>query len=159
MEVGAWDWTLVTVMQLVVAIITFLAVIAALFIGVSSLIQTKRLKHEDIKQRMLNEIIEWAECIVECSWPKGQQPKDFMEDFNKIRVWFEDVNKLIKDMVSFRRFLEITIPKISISYNPNLTNKQLDEINSSLKKEYSGLMNSAKNVLSKCSEIKVNQII
>jgi hypothetical protein len=40
--------------------ITLAAVIVALILGVSSLIQTQRLQKRERKERLLNEIIEWA---------------------------------------------------------------------------------------------------
>ena len=63
MEVGAWDWTLGTVIQLVAAITTLLAVIVALYIGVSSIRQTRDIQKRERKERLLNEIIEWAEKV------------------------------------------------------------------------------------------------
>ena len=46
MEVGDW--------------ITLGAVVVALTIGVTSLLQTQRLQKSERKERLLNEIIEWA---------------------------------------------------------------------------------------------------
>jgi hypothetical protein len=52
MEVGDW--------------ITLGAVIVALGLGLSSLIQTQRLQKRERRERLLNEIIEWAVDVLEC---------------------------------------------------------------------------------------------
>lgn len=50
--------------------ITLLAVLVALGIGVSSIIQTNRLKKAEKKERLLNEIIDWASEILYLTTPQ-----------------------------------------------------------------------------------------
>lgn len=40
----------------------------ALALGITSLVQTKRLQQRDRKERLLNEIIGWAEDVKRCGW-------------------------------------------------------------------------------------------
>ncbi len=64
MEVGDW--------------ITLAAVLVALGLGVSSLIQTQKLKERERKERLLNEIIEWALDVAKCgSTVNIQSPQPF----------------------------------------------------------------------------------
>lgn len=46
---------------------TFLAVVVALGIGVTSILHTNSLQKKERKERLLNEIIEWAVDIVKCA--------------------------------------------------------------------------------------------
>jgi len=73
MAVWLKEWALV-----ISAGITFLAVIVALGIGISSLIQTKRLQQSERRERLLNEIIEWALDVAKCgSTVNIQSPQPF----------------------------------------------------------------------------------
>ena len=59
--------------------ITLAAVVVALGIGLSSLIQTQRLQKRERKERLLNEIIEWATSIFDATSEveiKQESPKE-----------------------------------------------------------------------------------
>jgi hypothetical protein len=60
MDIGLWlkDWA--TPLS---AIATLAAVIVALGLGVASIVQTQRLQKRERRERLLNEIIEWAEDV------------------------------------------------------------------------------------------------
>jgi len=52
--------------------ITLVAVIVALGLGLSSLFQTQRLQKRERRERLLNEIIEWAIELNKCAWESGR---------------------------------------------------------------------------------------
>ena len=57
--------------EIVLAVATFLAVIAALGVGVMSLRQTKDIQRRQYRQNSLDEVIAWARDIIECEAKYG----------------------------------------------------------------------------------------
>lgn len=56
------------------ASLTLIAVVVALIIGVASLVQTKRIQKGERKQRLLNEIMDWANDVLMCGSEMHVQP-------------------------------------------------------------------------------------
>jgi len=73
MEVGDW--------------ITLAAVIVALGLGLSSLIQTHMLQKRERKERLLNEIIEWASNITKVEWYKDYPSMFNIQDKEKLKAF------------------------------------------------------------------------
>ncbi len=90
-NVIANSWTIAGV------IASFLVAFIALFLGVMSLRQTKRLQEEEKKQRLLAEIIEWAEYI------KNASVTPDVSGSQEVR----DVNILMRYGTSFSKGLSI----------------------------------------------------
>lgn len=55
--------------DLILAILTFVAIVVALGIGVTNIRRTKSIQETERKQRLLNEIIEWALDVNNCEAP------------------------------------------------------------------------------------------
>jgi len=53
--------------DLVLSVLTFVAILIALSIGVANMLQTKSIQKMERKQRLLNEIIDWAKDVINCS--------------------------------------------------------------------------------------------
>jgi hypothetical protein len=89
MEVGDW--------------ITLGAVIVALAIGVTSLLQTQRLQKRERKERLLNEIIEWAIDVAKCGLEKDLPDTSRITDVNdgKLHLAYS-TNILAKSYQSMR---------------------------------------------------------
>jgi hypothetical protein len=52
--------------ELVLAILTFMAILVALGLGVANIVQTKQIQEREKRERLLNEIIEWAIDVCRC---------------------------------------------------------------------------------------------
>jgi len=86
--------------QVIGAGITLLAVFVALGIGVSSLIQTNRLQKAERRERLLNEIIEWAVDVSKCGIEKGYPDISNLIDLHV--VWLKISNNIGDIILCFK---------------------------------------------------------
>lgn len=90
--------------DLVLSVLTFVAIFVALGIGVANVIQTKNIQKTERKQRLLNEIIDWA------------------IDVTKVELLMEiaDVTG-IKDNRRARLYMYTTVDKLRFSFRQAIT--------------------------------------
>lgn len=85
--------------------ITLAAVLVALGLGVSSLVQTQRLQKRERKDRLLNEIIDWVVDISNCGIPN----KGF-EDWRELAIKYLDRQHVTNiEEVRFLREVSLTV--------------------------------------------------
>jgi len=96
------EWLLIWLKEWAQAIsagIMLLAVFVALGVGVASILHTQRMQKKERRERLLNEIIEWA-----VDMTKGE-----------LLMEFEDV-KSIKDIRKTRLYLYVTMDKLQFTF-------------------------------------------
>jgi hypothetical protein len=105
--------------------ITLAAVVVALGLGLSSIIQTNRLKKAEKRERLLNEIIEWAEDIIKGGWePFNPIPSVFNNaDIIKANtfLWNETMRSLVQFEVILSKQARFNLESIKLILGKDLS--------------------------------------
>jgi len=107
--------------------ITLAAVIVALGLGLSSLIQTHKLQKRERKERLLNEIIEWAADVIKCRFEDKSKSmlssKNISETLSSFWRYITD----IQDNLKIQHAKGFYISKISPIFGQHI-NESVDSL-------------------------------
>jgi hypothetical protein len=125
MDIGLWlkDWS--TPLS---ALATFIAVIVALGIGVASILYSQRLQRKERKEKLLNEVIEWAREITKHRFEKSLKELLQVTDSAGHTSYKKSLQFVHADIVEYKEIfasLEIQshyVIKITLSFGAELHN-------------------------------------